>query len=320
MHDFVEQHPEFKGFSKFYADHILPNLSIAEQARARAVGDGLKRLMGALFCGGVLGGFLYVHTQAWPVIIFSVGIALIIGGVWSSFALKSVRAETKHHLVGKISQFLGLTFVEKIEVKPEIVSLMAMHFLLPKHYDREDYEDRITGHAHGADFDMFEAHFQKKRTDDKGRTHWVTLFRGQVISVDFHRKFTGRTVVLRERIFQGKKRGDMKRVGLVDPVFEKIFEAYGTDQVEARYLLTPTFMQRLVDLETSFAGKRIRFGFLEGKLFIAVETKNRFEVGSMLKPLTTPERTQNILNEFGALFDIIDGVLKPQDAPQSIKT
>jgi len=40
----------------------------------------------------------------------------------------------------------------------------------------------------------------------------------------------------------------MKRVGLVDPVFEKIFEAYGTDQVEARYLLTPTFMQRLVRL------------------------------------------------------------------------
>ena len=98
----------------------------------------------------------------------------------------------------------------------------------------------------------------------------------------------------------------MKCVGLVDPVFEKIFEAFGTDQVEARYLLTPVFMQTLVDLENSINGKNIRFGFDKNQLFIAVETNDQYEAGSMFKPLIDPARTQKILDEIGAVYDVVD--------------
>jgi len=31
----------------------------------------------------------------------------------------------------------------------------------------------------------------------------------------------------------------------------------------------------------------------------------------MFKPLTAPDRTQKILNEIGAVYDVIDGVMKP---------
>ena len=103
----------------------------------------------------------------------------------------------------------------------------------------------------------------------------------------------------------------MKRIGLADPVFEKMFEAYGTDQVEGRVILDPAFMQRMVDLETSIDGSNIRFGFDQDKLFIAVETPDQFEAGSMLKALDRPERTQKILDEIGAVFDVVDGLLAP---------
>ena len=136
------------------------------------------------------------------------------------------------------------------------------------------------------------------------------------MQIDYPREFMGRTVVLRDAgIFNRKKKKGMKRVGLVDPVFEKIFEAYSTDQVESRYLLTPTFMQRLVDLETSVSGKKIRFGFLEGKLFIAIEAPNQFEAGSMFKPLTDTDRTEKILHEISAIFNVVDGILKPLEVP-----
>jgi len=129
--------------------------------------------------------------------------------------------------------------------------------------------------------------------------------RGQLMTLTFPRKFLGRTVVLRDKGFlQGKKKGDMKRVGLADPVFEKIFEAYSTDQVAVS-----VFMQKLVDLERSVDGKKIRFGFVDGQLLIVVETPNRFEAGSMLKPLMAPERTQKILDEIGAVYDVVDGVM-----------
>ena len=68
-------------------------------------------------------------------------------------------------------------------------------------------------------------------------------------------------------------------------------------------------MQRLVDLENSVDGKKIRFGFTGGLLLIAVETANRYESGSMFKPLIDAERTQKVLDEIGAIYDVIDGVL-----------
>ncbi len=105
---------------------------------------------------------------------------------------------------------------------------------------------------------------------------------------------------------------DMKKVGLADPVFQKTFQAYGTDQVESRYLLTPDFMEQLLDLETSVDGKNIRFGFWEKQLLIAVETKDRFESGSMLQSLTEPARAQKILDEITAVYDVIDGVSNPR--------
>ena len=106
-----------------------------------------------------------------------------------------------------------------------------------------------------------------------------------------------------------KKEAEEETGYKIDKV-EKIFEAYGTDQVEARYLLTPTFMQRLVDLEKSVDGKNIRFGFIGGQLLIAIETENRYEPGSMFKPLIETARTQKILDEIGAIYDVIDGVIE----------
>lgn len=58
-------------------------------------------------------------------------------------------------------------------------------------------------------------------------------------------------------------------------------------------------------MKIEFLGKRM------GQLLIAVETENRYEAGSMFEPLTATGRTQKILDEIGAIYDIIDGVIMP---------
>ncbi len=167
------------------------------------------------------------------------------------------------------------------------------------------YEDRITGLAHGVAFSSYDVKLSKNSGKNK-----LIAFQGQLISMTFHRKFLGRTVVLRDGgRRQKKKMHGMNRVGLVDPVFEDIFEAYGTDQVEARYLLDPAFMQKLINLEKSVFGNNIRFGFMNSQLLIAVETQDRFEAGEMSYSLMDPNRTQRLLNEIGAIYDIVDGVI-----------
>ena len=311
MHQFDEHHPEFDGFSRFYDREILPRLQEGEVDRLAAVSKFKQRVPIMVILLGVIIAVLYSRIHVLQLVFF----VATMGGVgiagYAAYLLKDVKSATKSHLVSSICRFVGWDFQVEVVDPPNLIPLID-NGLLPARYDRVSFEDKMTGNAHGADFEALECHMEKERKSDKG-PKWVTVFRGSIMVIDFHQEFLGRTVVLRDKgIFNAKKKAGMKRVGLVDPKFEKIFEAYGTDQVEARVLLTPTFMQRLVDLETSVNGQKIRFAFMDGLLVIAVETQNRFEAGSMFKPLADTERTQKILDEIGAVYDIVDGISKPR--------
>ena len=61
---------------------------------------------------------------------------------------------------------------------------------------------------------------------------------------DFHKDFKGKTTILRDRLF--KLRFGESRVKMENPDFENTFDVYSTDQVEARYLITPFMMERLL--------------------------------------------------------------------------
>lgn len=320
MHQFEEHHPELKGFSEYYHREIFPILAVGDGARRQALRK--TAIFGGLIAILTIFGAVYLARlkgEAQPSIITAfIGFGAI--AALYSRLIKGVRGETKEKIVGSICSYIGWQFKAEVTEKPDLDYWSDLGLLPKGHKDgnvfggkRSSFEDQIWGEAHGAQFNSVEVHLERK-----GDKSWHTVLRGQMMTLTFPRKFLGRTVVLRDKGFlQGKKKGDMKRVGLVDPVFEKIFEAYSTDQVESRYLLDPVFMQKLIELERSVDGKNIRFGFVDEQLLIVVETPNRFEAGSMLRPLTMPDRTQKILDEIGAIYDIVDGLMKPGHSNQS---
>lgn len=318
---FNEDRPEFSGFNKFYGQEIEPYLTAHESVRQDQVSKGKLRGGAVAIIGLLIAAYCYVrfglNAAAIQPKIFSILIPSC-AGIGIGFAvlhshLSDLKGQVKNHLMGNICAFLNWQYSEK-GFEPPLLDIYQQNDLLSGRIDRTAFEDQMRGHAHGADFTFCEAKLERKDKDSKGRTQWHTVFRGILLEIDFHRDFAGRTVVLRDAgLFKAKKRKGMKRVGLADPVFEKIFEAYGTDQVEARYLLTPTFMQRLVDLEQSVDGKNARFGFLDGKLYIVVDAPNQFEAGSMFQSFGDGARTQKILDEVGAIYNVIDGVMKPLD-------
>lgn len=315
MHHFNEHHTELKGFSKYYHEDIFPLLAARDGARKKALRNTV--IYGLIIAVIAIVIAIYLSTIQADAQLSIITLFVGFGAIAALYAwlIKGVRGETKEKIVGSICSYIGWTFKAEVTETPDL-DYWSQLGLLPKGYNggsvfggkRSSFEDKMWGEAHGAQFDSVEVHLERK-----GDKTYHTVLRGQMMTITFPRKFLGRTVVLRDKGFlQGKKKGDMKRVGLVDPVFEKIFEAYSTDQVESRYLLDPVFMQKLIDLERSVDGKNIRFGFIDGQLLIVVETPNRFEAGSMLKSLTTPDRTQKILDEIGAVYDVIDGVMKPR--------
>jgi hypothetical protein len=103
-------------------------------------------------------------------------------------------------------------------------------------------------------------------------------------------------------------------VGLGDSRLERAFEVYANDQVEARYLIHPVFMERLLALETQFRGKHLRCAFEGGELLIAVEGGDKFELGSMFARLDDIERARVIVKDVSEIMRVIDAVLTAEQA------
>ncbi|MFN4184839.1 MAG: DUF3137 domain-containing protein [Hyphomonas sp.] len=301
---------EFQGFGQVFEERIRPALMEREDDRIKATKRAIlcRWIAGGLIAVGVLAG---IATQEfWVAIVIAfVGLMVYAGG---EHGVTQFAKEAKSLIVLPIAEQLDLNFT----ANPGPVSSITRHKevgVVPG-WDRAKYEDFITGVRREVNFELFEAHLEEKRTttDSKGRTRttWVTVFKGQCLRLDFHKTFYGRTLVTRDaglfNRFGGGK--GMQRAGLEDPTFEKIFEVYTTDQVESRYLLTPDVMQKLVDLEQVFKGGKLKACFDGGECLITVQGGNLFEPGSMFKPLDSPDRIRELLQDFNAVFNIIDEI------------
>ena len=71
---------------------------------------------------------------------------------------------------------------------------------------------------------------------------------------------------------RGGIEGGVEKVSLESTQFEDQFDVYSTDQVEARYLLTPEFMDRLLQSKYKF-GVKPYLAFAEGQIFLALDNR-----------------------------------------------
>lgn len=305
---------EFHAFADVFDEQIRPALQKREADRALAAKRAVqcRWAAGGIAVLGVLGWFAF--GEFWIAIAGGVIAMLVVAG--GEYALNKLAKEAKALIVVPIAEKFGLRFTISPGPVPSIQQYRTLN-LVPG-WDRAKYEDLITGQRRGVDFELFEAHLEERRTsrDSRGntRTSWVTVFKGQCLRLDFHKNFYGRTLIARDAGFFNRfnaPRG-MQRAGLEDPVFERIFEVYTTDQVESRYLLTPDLMQRLVDLENTFKGGKLKACFEGGEMFITVEGGDLFEPGCMFRPLDSADRIKELLNDFNAVFNIIDEVTAGQ--------
>ena len=300
---------DFAGFDRVYDAKLRPELERLEAAR---LGAASKAKQGYLYGGavgviGLLAGLLILAT---PILGgFSAVIGFITAAVMGS-DLRTIGKQAKSLMVQPIAQEFQLDYQEAPGVQAGIADFRSAK-LLPG-WDRQNFEDRLTGTRKGTSFEFFEAHLEVKRQtrDSNGRmkTRWVTVFRGQCLRFKFAKSFLGRTLVARDAGFFNRFGGGdgMRIAKLEDPKFEKLFTVYTTDQVESRFLLTPDFMQRLVDLEDAFHGGKLRCAFVAGEILIALEGGDLFEPGSMFKPMDNPERVRELLMDFAAVFHLID--------------
>ncbi|MGE0046889.1 MAG: DUF3137 domain-containing protein [Hyphomonadaceae bacterium] len=299
------------GFQRLYSERILPCFEAHEPERVAAVATFKRRLMiGIPICvlAFLIVGFLADFGWGFGALIFGAfGVY-----IWASSDVEKVRRAVKTASLTAIAQSINVSYTVLVPMGPGFDRFCSLN-LLPSH-DRKKFEDLFSGAHAGAQFELCDAHLEKRHRDSKGRTTWTTAFRGQIIKLKFVRDFLGVTIVRRDagifNAFGGG--GELKKVGLEDSRFEKAFEVFSNDQVEARYLLHPVFMERLMELETNFKGKRVRCAFQGGDLLIAIEGGNKFEVGSMFSPLADPLRARSLVNDLSSVMRVMDAVITAQ--------
>lgn len=310
---FADLPEEFQGFARLFQDELRPILLAGEAKRIAGVKKQRMGLFAGLGIGGTGAGVGLVGLEE-PIVAALSGMAGFGLWGWAGGDLRAVGRKAKTQLITPVAEKFDLSFDGTPPVQDSLYDFRR-NSLLPN-WDRASCEDKFTGRRGDTDFGFYEAHLEQRRQtrDSKGRTQtrWVTVFRGQTLNFKTSQPITGKVILRRDQgwfnALGGMFGGELERVKLESPEFEKAFEVYATDQIEARYLLTPQFMQTLVDLESTLNGANLRCAFLGNDVLVATDGGNLFEPGSMLTPLDNPTRVKELLLDFNAVFNVIDTI------------
>jgi hypothetical protein len=188
-----------------------------------------------------------------------------------------------------------------------------------------DYKgsDYFTGKTDKTAFEFSQLHViqqEIKRSSGKTETSYTDLFKGIFYKVDFNKNFSGETFVVPDisREFFGSYLGEMlnkKAEGLVrqetklvymeDVEFEKLFAVFSTDQQEARYILSPSLMQKITTLKNKFSND-VHIAFSKGSLYIGISSTKDFFAPNLFGNIDDYETIEKHYLLIKNIFDIAD--------------
>ena len=267
----------------FYYNELYPELKVLEKER-KQLKSRVLTVFGsiALMALGIV--LIITRNTGFSDIVFFVLFAgFALGGIVYKLLVKDYTSGFKlkiiHPLIKAISSDLDYAPLYYVSE-----TLFSHSKLFTKSIDRFQGNDHVKGVIDGIPIEFSDLHAEHKTKDSKGRTSWSTIFQGLFIVADFNKHFKGNTIVVpdtAESTFgsfignwmqaNNSARNDLIRMD--DPAFEKEFVVYGTDQIEARYILTHTMMQRLLDLRKK-AKHSIYVSFHGTKIYIAIDYRD----------------------------------------------
>lgn len=275
----------------FFENTLKPHLCSLEKIRRRKLHEGIGFALLIVGLSALLAFQVFAGSGS-GILIFQ----LLILGVAVVFAY-----------------FMLIYWVERglSDFKPQIIEPLVRHinpnfryfpyegikqdrFMASGLFDQRVHsyhsEDLIKGTLGETTFSFSEVHAEKK-VRSGSNTSMEDIFRGFYFIADFNKNFSSQTWVFPDRAehllgsfvgnlvqsFRAQLSADGDLIKLEDPDFEKLFSVYSTHPIEARYILTPALMRRMLAM-AKMCGVRPYFSFLCSSVHIAIPThENRFE-------------------------------------------
>jgi len=322
--EFVETGVRDTGFAKFYDQKIQPAALKFEKIRLKYRKDFLIWMPIAIIVSILvwIAAFYYVEKSSHQAnydyrtykdlflvcCIISILFFYIPYEIWSDFKRK-----IKSRLFTNVFNFFQFYFDP--EGKASDRWALPRFNILP-HYNKLTSQDLVLGKYKNVDLGFSELCATVEKRDLKGNKYTYKVFQGAVVIFNFNKNFKGHTLVKDDKGFLGnmiKKTshsddfGDLPRVELEDPEFEKMFQVFSNDQIEARYLLTTAFMERLKKLSSYFESKKVEASFHQGSLLLIFhDSKDLFEPNSLFKKMDVAGECRKVIEHISLIFDIVD--------------
>jgi len=311
---YVESEPYEEGFAEHYRTRLLPRVKNYEKKRIKALNVARIRCLKSIPIIIVLLGIILaisnsdvLRKNTVSAFLISVGIiSVIVVFIYSS--INKYKTSIKGRIFPRILEFAG-DFVYKPNYSAPFAQYKKYDILPPFDPPVSFSEDYVKGTYNNVNIEFFEArlmrgaHFKGKKA----------VFNGVIAKISVNKKFSSKTVIRADKgsfgdWVSGRKLPENQEVvRLEDPKFDKLFNVYSNDQIEARYLLTTTFMERLIEVEKAFGSQKIECCFYKQYLVMAIHLiKDWFEPGPITKIEDFRDDSKKLLADINSIFNICD--------------
>ena len=280
---------DLKGIN--YAD-----LEALEQER-QDIGKKLSKILFYGIGGAVVGGIFLASIKLGNLFIFLlVGVVGYLGK--TTIELKNnFRANFKQKVVTAIVKNYGLNFNAN-------GGLSLNDFL--KIYDadvnRHYAEDMIYGQIDNTQFKLCDFYAAKEVKGEK-RTTTTVKFQGILLKAEFKKELNATIYVCdKKSISSLKSEGELAVMD--NPKFNELFKTYTTDQIAARYALSPKLMENFNSLRTKFNAP-LSAAFLKNEIYIAIDLRKDSFEPDIQKPITSNESIQSYIARVSDFVEIV---------------
>lgn len=301
-----------------FESKLKPKLESLDSIRQQAVKRFWLSLFIVTFVGGASFIAAYLTQHELGVAMLPTCIAIGVMALFYTSKWNEYRNGYKRHVVKHLLKTIDESFNYNPNraITPEQYKKSRLY---RKKYDRFCGEDYVSGMLGRTAIEFSELHTEYKTVtrDSKGnRTeNWHTIFQGLFFVADANKHFKGSTYILPDskgffssigKMYTEKlgKVGD--RVGLENPEFEEHFEVYSDDQVEARYLVSPTLMQRILDFKQQSGGLHVSLSFVDGCLYVAIPNNKAYFEPKLFESAASFQLVEGIYNDIQFITGIVD--------------
>ena len=131
---------------------------------------------------------------------------------------------------------------------------------------------------------------------------------------EMHKKIKSRVLIYSKNLIPDKLPNGFEKVEMELESFNKKYNVYvekmhqtAEGQIEARYLFNTLFLERFMQLQTSFKVDKIICSICENSVLILLETKkDLFEMNHLLNRIDDINQYKYLFDEFASIFSFVE--------------